>query len=245
MQSPEPRPRRSFTPVRHPSLADTVLIALRRAIVNGDIEPGQRLVETDLADQFHVSRATIRQALERCKVEGLIEIRPRRGAVVTRMSNDVARDVCVVRGVLESWVARTSCRRLTDQDLERMRALSREMGDLVRSGDVYGVAERDIEFHSLILRGDTNAYLRERWDSLNALHGALLASRLAYYDYDPAGVIERHLDLVGALARRDPDVAEHAVRGHYIAPFIPDESETTTIVSLDALKRPAREARYD
>jgi DNA-binding GntR family transcriptional regulator len=235
----------TFDPVRHPSLADTVLVALRRAIVNGEIAPGDRLVETDLADQFEVSRATIRQALARCKVEGLIDVRPHRGAVVTRMSNEAARDVCVVRGLLESWAARRACLVLADEDLRRMRAISREMGEWVQRGDVYRVAELDIDLHSRILYCDANEYLRERWQALNALHGALLASRLAYYDYDPVGVIQRHLDLVDAVARRDPDAAEEAIRTHYIAPFIPEGSPRPSLVSVNATTSSSAEPSHD
>jgi len=224
LTSPHLQPRRSFAPVRRPSLADAVVADLRRAIVNGEIRAGDHLVETDLADQFQVSRATIRQALAECRNEGLIEIRPHRGAVVTRMSNEAARDVCVVRGLLESWAARISCLAFDNADLESMRDIGREMGGAVRRGDVYRVVELDIDLHSRMFRCNRNEYLYERWQSLDALHGALLASRLAYYDYDPVGVVQRHHDLVDALARRDPDLAERAIRAHYIAPFIPEDA---------------------
>jgi DNA-binding GntR family transcriptional regulator len=218
--------------VLRPSLADAVLVALRRAIVNGDIAPGEHLVETDLANQFQVSRATIRQALAQCRNEGLIEVRPHRGAEVTRMSNEAARDVCVVRGLLEGWAARASCREFSSENLMEMRAISHQMGESVRSGDVYRVAELDIDLHSRIFACNTNEYLYERWQSLNALHGALLSTRLAYYDYDPVGVVQRHLDLIDALSRRDPDAAEDAIRAHYIAPFIPDDSPRDRVVDL-------------
>lgn len=220
MRLPDRAPGNIFAPVQPLYLAESVVAEMRRAIVNGTIPPGERLIETDLADQFQVSRAIIRQALAQLKNEGLIEVRPRRGAVVTRMSNEVAREVCTVRALLEGWAARTACLTLSDEQLERMRCMSDEMGANVERGDVYRVMELDIEFHSLICQSEDNAYLLERWQSLDALHGALLASRLAYYNYDPLGVIRRHRDLVDTLVRRDPDLAEEAVRTHYISRFI-------------------------
>lgn len=241
MRAFDARTRRAFDPVLRPSLADSILVALRRAIVNGEIAPGERLVETELADQFDVSRATIRQALAQCRVEGLVEIRPHRGAIVSRMSNEAARDVCVVRGLLESWAAREACLVFGDEELDTMRDISRRMGNSVRMGDVSTVAELDIDLHSRMFRCNTNEYLHERWVSLNALHGALLASRLAYYDYDPVGVIQRHLDLIDAVSRRDPDVAERAVRAHYIAPFIPEDSPRHPPVLADAATSPTLE----
>src|SRR5438270_8534185 len=89
-----------FEPVKHPSLSEAVLVDLRRAIINGKLPPGERLVETDLAEQFHVSRATIRQALHQLRFEGLVDVKPRRGTEVTRMSSKAAHDVCTVRGLL-------------------------------------------------------------------------------------------------------------------------------------------------
>jgi DNA-binding GntR family transcriptional regulator len=241
LRSPHPQPRRPFNAVLRPSLADAVLVALRRAIVNGDIAPGEHLVETDLANQFEVSRATIRQALAHCRNEGLIEVRPHRGAVVTRMSNEAARDVCVVRGLIEGWAARASCLAFSEEDFEDMRDISRRMGESVRSGDVYRVAELDIDLHTRIFCCNTNEYLYERWHSLNTLHGALLSSRLAYYDYDPVGVVQRHLDLVNAFARRDPNAAEVAIRAHYIAPFIPEDSSHPDLVQIDTRSVPPTE----
>ncbi len=209
----------TFEPVHYPSLAESVLAELRRAIINGSIPPGERLLETSLADQFEVSRATLRQALTQLRVEGLIDIRPRRGAVVTRMSSEAAREVCTVRGILEGWAARRACAELTDDQLQRMRAIASSMGEYVLRGDVYKVTELDIELHACICRCEPNQYLWERWQSLNALHGALLSSRVAYYNYDSAGIVRRHQLLVDTIAQRDPDTAEEAVRFHYIRPF--------------------------
>ena len=176
-----------FEPVKHASLCDAVLADLRRAIIDGQLPPGERLIEADLAAQFHVSRAIMRQALQQLGFEGLVEARPRRGTVVTRMSSSVARDVCTVRGVLEGWAARTRlphARR--DGDCARMRAISDEMGACLRRGDAYTVVTLDIEYHTLICRSDPNQRLFMQWSSLNSSHGALMTSRLAHYNYNPA-----------------------------------------------------------
>src|SRR5947209_3181840 len=109
----ETAPAHAFVPVESQSLADSVLVQLRKAIINLDVAPGDRLVEMELAEQFAVSRATIRQALLQLRFEGLVDMRPRRGVVVTRMSSRTARDVCTVRGLLEGWAARTACSVLT------------------------------------------------------------------------------------------------------------------------------------
>lgn len=214
-----------FAPVTHRSLGDAVLADLRRAIVNGRLLPGERLIETDLADQFHVSRAVMRQALQQLSFDGLVELRPRRGAVVTRMSSRVARDVCTVRGLLEGWAARSACQTLDEDALRRMRRIGDEMGDCLRRGDVYDVVALDIDFHTLICRCDPNHYLFTRWSSLNAFHGALMASRLAHYHYNPVTMTTLHAELCDVLAVGDPDEAEQAVRLHYMGAVWEDDEE--------------------
>ena len=214
-----------FEPVKHSSLSDAVLADLRRAIINGRLSPGERLVEADLAAQFHVSRAIMRQALQQLSFEGLVEMRPRRGTVVTRMSSDVARDVCTVRGLLEGWAARTACRTLGEDELRRMRALSDEMGECLRRRDAYTVVTLDIEYHTLICRSDPNQRLFSQWSSLNASHGALMTSRLAHYKYDPVTVTALHAQLCEVLAAGDPDAAEQAVRLHYMGTRWEDDTE--------------------
>jgi len=214
-----------FEPFNHPSLSDSVVVHLRGAIINGKLPPGERLVEMELADQFHVSRATIRQALAQLGFEGLVDVRPRRGAVVTRMSGKVARDVCTVRGVLEGWAARTACQTLGEDTLLHMRGIGEEMGSALRSRDVVSVVELDIEFHTLICASDPNERLNMQWSSLNASHGALMSSRLAHYNYNPLTVIDLHSHLCDELSTRDPARAEAAVRVHYMGTHWEDDEE--------------------
>jgi len=216
---------RPFDPVQSPSLADSVLRELRRAIINGKLPAGERLLEADLAEQLQVSRSTIRQALLQLRFEGLVEMRPRRGAVVTRMSSLAARDVCTVRGILEGWAARTACLRLTHQQLTSMRALGTRMGECLDRGNIYEVVELDISFHATICQSDSNVRLLEYWQTLNALHGALMSSRLAHYNYDPVTVVGLHKQMCDVLEARDPDAAEEAVRLHYLGAQWEDDEE--------------------
>ncbi|MGH2389645.1 MAG: GntR family transcriptional regulator [Chloroflexota bacterium] len=205
-----------FEPVKQQSLSDAVLTDLRRAIVNGKLRPGEHLIETELANQFHVSRAVMRQAFQELSFAGLVEIRPRRGAVVTRMSSDVARDVCTVRGLLEGWAGRAACRSLTDPEKRRMRDICDEMAVCLEQGDIYGVATLDIEFHGMICRADPNQRLFSSWSSLNTLHGALISSRVGIHHYEPAAFAALHTSLCDVLEGGDPDQAERAIRLHYL-----------------------------
>jgi DNA-binding GntR family transcriptional regulator len=205
-----------FEPVKQPSLSDVVLTDLRRAIINGKLRPGEHLIETDLANQFHVSRAVMRQAFQELSFAGLVETRPRRGAVVTRMSSAVAHDVCTVRGLLEGWAGRTACGNLTDAEKRRMRDICDEMAVCLEQGDIYDVVTLDIEFHEMICRADPNQRLFTYWSSLNTSHGALISSRLGIHRYEPAAFAALHSSLCDVLESGDPDEAERAIRLHYL-----------------------------
>lgn len=214
-----------FEPAKPQSLADVVLSDLRRAIVNGKLRPGEHLVETDLANQFHVSRAVIRQAFQELSFAGLVEIRPRRGAVVTRMSSAVARDVCTVRGLLEGWAGRSACRALGESEKQRMRCICDEMATCLAQGDIYDVAALDIEFHAMICRADPNQRLFASWSALNSLHGALISSRVGIHHYEPAVFAGIHLEICAVLERGDPDEAERAIRLHYLGTVWKDHED--------------------
>jgi|SRR5579884_562113 len=205
----------AIKPVRHQSLPDAVVADLRRAIVNGHLAPGERIVEVEMADQLQVSRATLRRALHQLQYEGLIDTQPRRGAVVARMSTEAAAEVCQVRGLLEGSAARAACKRLSPENIRHMRELGRLMGEAIRDRDILRLVEFDIAFHSLICENGPNHRLLQLWRQLNSLHAALMASRMAHYHYDWELVVQLHEDLCDVLARRDPDAAERAVREHY------------------------------
>jgi DNA-binding GntR family transcriptional regulator len=203
-------------PLTHRSLPEAVMAELRRIIVNGHLPAGMRLIETDLAEQLQVSRATLRQAVRHLAFEGLVDVRPRRGVFVARMSTEVALEVCQTRGVLEGYMARSACLVLSTQHLEEMRAVARRMGEAGRQGDVTGVAELDIAFHTAVCDNQPNRRMAELWATLNAQNTAVLASRLAFHRYDWDDLVAFHLSLCDTLTLRDPDAAETVVRDHYV-----------------------------
>jgi DNA-binding GntR family transcriptional regulator len=205
-----------FEPLEHRPLSEIVLEEVRRSIVNGKLSPGTRLLESELADQLQVSRVTVRLALQRLQLEGLVDVRPRRGAVVARISEEMAHDVWQVRAALEGFAARSTCRTLTEAQIDVLRDLAQEMGECVRRGDIMALAEADIAFHSIIFEGISNARLLSQWAVSNALHGALMAAVLASYPYDPHQVTELHLRVIDAMSTRDPECAERGIREHYL-----------------------------
>lgn len=99
-------------------LRDVVFNTLRQAILRGEMEPGERLMEIQLADKLGVSRTPIREAIRKLELEGLVIMIPRKGAEVAHITEKDMRDVLEVRAALEELAATLACRNVTQEHIE-------------------------------------------------------------------------------------------------------------------------------
>src|SRR5436190_3117591 len=140
--------------VHHPKLFETVAEQLREAIIAGELRPGDKLLETELADEFGVSRGPIREALRELSREGLVVDLPRRGTVVSTATLGDLIEVYDVRESLETFAAAQGIGRATPADLTSLRNHFSVMSRLWHSRSA-AHADRmnaDLEFHREILR---------------------------------------------------------------------------------------------
>ena len=104
-------------------LRDVVFQTLRQAILKGELKPGERLMEIQLAERLGVSRTPIREAIRKLELEGLVLMIPRKGAEVAKISENNLRDVLEVRRTLEELAVDLACQRMTEEELERIHAI--------------------------------------------------------------------------------------------------------------------------
>ena len=102
-------------------LRDVVFYTLRQAILKGELKPGERLMEMQLANQLGVSRTPIREAIRKLELEGLVLMIPRRGAVVAKITEKDLRDVLEVRTSLEKLAIELACQRMPDETIPDLR----------------------------------------------------------------------------------------------------------------------------
>jgi DNA-binding GntR family transcriptional regulator len=175
----------------HRTLWQRVHDHLRDEIISGSLMPGTELHEVALAASFGVSRGPVREALGRLATEGLVNIRPRRGAVVRALSSEEFMEAYQVREALEMMAVRLAVPRLTVEDLDAMEQLIEDMGRLAEAGDVQGFFEANTEFHQRFFEVAQNRMLAGFYRQLR-------------------GQIDRHrlrsLELRGDLRR---SIAEH------------------------------------
>jgi DNA-binding GntR family transcriptional regulator len=195
-------------------LRDQVSSVLRKAIVERELRPGQRLVERELTDQLKVSRATIRESLRELEAEGLVTVIPQRGAVVASISLQEAEDVYEARAAIESLIVRRFVARATDahiaelvSSLEPMRAAfesGRSVGELLACKD---------QFYAALLAGADSTVLATLLSTLQARVSLLRATSLTH-EGRPREVLGELQALVRAISARDPDEAARLCADH-------------------------------
>lgn len=202
--------------IDHPSLPDVVRVTLRRRIINNELPEGTRLLETRLAEEFGVSRTTLRSALRELKRDGLVEISPRRGCFVARMDPTDIHDICFARYVLEAGAA--SELRIDDALLKALEEALAAMRDAANDGDLEAIVETDTRLHGIIVKRGGGRRVVELWHGLDGQMGSLMRSSLDRQGIDLREVVDRHRKLLDALATKRKATIVKAIREHYLEP---------------------------
>jgi DNA-binding GntR family transcriptional regulator len=193
--------------------ADEGYERLYQAIIRGEFQPNERLIEMDLAQLYNVGRAAIRTTLARLEQDGLVEREPNRGARVRAISEEEAVETIEARAVLEGLAARYAARNVTDADIADLRAIVGEMEARLAEGDLLGISEGNTRLHSRLLEIANNKTVARLIERLHAQH-IRSQFRLILVPGRPPRSVAEHRAIVEAVASRDPAAAEAAMRSH-------------------------------
>lgn len=202
-----------FESVESTDLVGLVEAELTRAIVEGHLPPGSRIVEADIARRMGISRAPVREAARRLERQGVLVSRPRHGFAVRTISVQEIDDLYEVRLSIELTSIELACRRADDAGLARVKAL---VDTMVREAATQAQDERiasDLALHTLICDLSGNAHLRRIFQNTQTELRMIIALIDAVY-HDPATVASLHYPIVDALMKRDGDAAKAAMRVH-------------------------------
>lgn len=192
---------------------DAAYTILEAAIRSGELSPNQRLVEQELIERYGLSRAAIRVALVRLEQDGVV-VRPRnRGARVRSVSAAEAVEILEVRAVLDGLAARHAARRVTDADIEELRRLGDEMATAHKDGDIVKMAAANGRIHHLIVEMSAQRTLQRLSASLNSHMVRFQFSTFSIAGRPDVSLAE-HRAIIEAIADRDPEAAEQAMRTH-------------------------------
>lgn len=200
-------------PIRGATGRNLALDRLRAAIANGDVSPGQRLVEAELAGTFSVTRGGVRLAIDELVAEGLLERVVNRGARVRVVSVEEAVAILECRAVLEGLIAARAAERVTPRDIAALRARGAQLVDAVETDDFVAYSRLGHDLHQMVGRISGQTTATELIDRLRAQivrHQFQLSLRPGR----PRVSLQEHLAIVEGVASGDPERAERASRAH-------------------------------
>ena len=206
-----------FTATPNPASAGEELFeALRSAIIEGEMPPGARLGELQLAQRHGVARSTARAALTSLAARGLVTFRRNSGARVCEVSENDLRELYELRECLEGMAARLAALHMSDTDIDAIRGLlATQEAELERHQDrAYIQGEHDLDFHCRLAAGSGNDKLQEHL--CGPLYDKLRLYRRQFGMVGPRArpAYREHQQVVDAVADRDPEMAEMLMRRH-------------------------------
>lgn len=194
-------------------LRDVVFNTLRQAILRGEMEPGERLMEIQLAQKLGVSRTPIREAIRKLELEGLVVMIPRKGAEVAHITEKDMRDVLEVRCTLEELAVTLACKNVTDERISELIAANKVFEAAIISKDVVNIVDADVQFHDIIYAMTDNVRLIQ---IINKLREQMYRYRLEYVKdaRTHSILISEHNDIIEQLSKKNVEAAKSVVRQH-------------------------------
>ena len=181
-------------------------------IVSHEYPPGERLVETRIAQELGVSQAPVREALRDLEQLGCVVHEPFRGCSVRAFSAEELLEAFPVRAALEALAARLAAERITEGELLELADLLESMRAAARRGDAHDQSQANAGFHATIVRAARNATLERQWSLLEPFSRTYLT--VSQPGLDLLALSERHVPILDALRARDGDAAATAMHRH-------------------------------
>lgn len=194
-------------------LRDVVFQTLRQAILKGELEPGERLMEIQLAERLGVSRTPVREAIRKLELEGLVVMVPRKGAEVASITEKNVRDVLEVRKALEELAVTLACQRMDESQFGQFDEHNRIFKEALKANDLMEIAKQDIDFHEVIYMAAGNERLQQM---LNNLQEQMYRYRMECIkdERQRSKLVQEHQEIAEAIQTRDVERAKSAICLH-------------------------------
>lgn len=222
-------PKFNVTMNEYLPLRDVVFNTLRQAILRGELKPGERLMEIQLANKLGVSRTPIREAFRKLELEGLVNMVPRKGAEVADITEKSLRDVLEVRKALEELSVQLACEKITEEEIEELKRVAERFKDTLDDQDVTKIAEADVAFHDVIYTATDNQKLILL---LNNLREQMYRYRVEYLKKEEAypQLIAEHEELIDNISKRNKEEATRIMCEHI-------DNQVATVINVIHTKK--------
>jgi len=194
-------------------LVEQIVYGLRKAITSGRLKPGEKLKEIEISRSLGVSRSPVREAFHILQLEGLIDLVPRKGAFVHRVTMKDVEDVYQLREMIEVFAGRLSAEHMTDEDIAKLEELWLRMKDLAKKEELRRYLMASSDFHNKIVACSGNRRLEAIYYGLRNSIDSLRYLVLRTNERRDSS-LQEHRAIIGALKARDKDLVEELTRGH-------------------------------
>jgi DNA-binding GntR family transcriptional regulator len=204
---------RPITLDNYKPLRELVFEALREAIIQGRLRPGERLMEIQLAEELGVSRTPVREAIRKLELEGLVLMIPRKGAYVSQISMKDIADVFEIRRALEGLAARLAAERSTEEEVEALERALVKIAESAEHEDLDEAVALDTDFHEELMKASHNGRLPLLVSNLREQIQRFRLTSLSHPGRVKLAVAE-HRKIVDAIAGHDSDRAQNLAYEH-------------------------------
>lgn len=194
-------------------LREVVFNALRQAIIEGEFQPGERLMEVTLANKLGVSRTPVREAIRMLELEGLVVMVPRKGAEVAKITVKDLKDALEVRMAMEALSVRLACERIDEKGKEELKSACIKFKEAINSKLVPAIVEGDEAFHNVIYKASKNNKLINITQNLREQvyrYRVEYVKDFLYHD----NLVREHDLITMAILKGDSDTAEKIMKEH-------------------------------
>jgi DNA-binding GntR family transcriptional regulator len=200
--------------IQNNPMREKVYDEIRQWIMNGELAPGEKIRDKEIADALGVSRTPVREALRRLEDEGLIETAMHRWTRVSKVHVSDAERLDPIIGALEMLAIELALPHLTSADFEQMRHLNTQLLSAIQQGDENSARDFDTHFHEVIILKSNNT---ELINILKELRFKIKRVESIYFksQNNANGSVEEHNQIISALEQRDVELARHAIRQNW------------------------------
>jgi DNA-binding GntR family transcriptional regulator len=203
----------SIAPISRKPLHEQAVDRLRDLIVRGELHPGERLNERLLCEQLGISRTPLREAIKFLASEGLVDLLPHRGAVVTALDTTRLAHALEVMGALEALAGELACRTASEERIGEIRALHAQMLDMYARKDLAGYFRFNQAIHLALVESSGNPVLATMYRQLNTnARRARYMANLSKERWEAA--VREHEAILAALEKRDVKTLQRLLRDH-------------------------------
>lgn len=198
---------------RHLTLRERIVEFVKDAIIKGRLKPGERVPESELAEMFGISRTPIREAFRQLESEGFITFTPRKGAIVSPITDKDVIEFYAIKGLLEGYAAKMACCKLSTEEIQGMEELNAQMAIAAEKNDAKSFFKLDNQFHDVFLKICGNDKLYNLVHTLVQQFERFRKTSLSLSGRMRSSV-KQHNEIIEAFKKRDVDLVERLVKAN-------------------------------